>query len=180
MRQTLEAIRQLEQMVLGATGLTGSVLRYGSFYGPGTSLGQSGEMTEMVRGGKFPIVGDGAGIWSFIHIDDAAQATRLAIERGPAGVFNIVDDEPAEVATWLPDLARALGAQPPRHVPAWLGKLLIGEAAFVMMTQACGSSNALAKQALGWRPAYTSWRDGFRRGLPAATPILRAHHSSGS
>lgn len=169
MRRTLDAIRQLEQMVPGASGLTGIVLQYGSFYGHGTSIGEGGDIYEMVRKRRFPIVGDGAGVWSFIHIDDAAQATGLALGEVPAGIYNIVDDEPAEVSVWLPELARAIGAKPPYHLPAWIGRLVIGDAGLSMMTEARGSSNAKAKRVLGWRPSYASWRDGFRRGLSGRT-----------
>ncbi|MGI8743302.1 MAG: NAD-dependent epimerase/dehydratase family protein [Bryobacteraceae bacterium] len=165
MQQSLQAIRQLEAMVSGASDVTGIVLRYGSFYGPGTSLGPAGEIVELVRQRKFPIVGGGAGVWSFIHIDDASSATRIAIEGGPAGIYNIVDDEPAEVSVWLPDLARVLGAKPPRHLPAWLGRLVIGETVVSMMTSVRGSSNSKAKQMLNWQPGYASWRDGFRGGF---------------
>jgi len=165
MRNTLDAIRKLEDMVLGAEGLTGIILRYGSFYGPGTSICEGCDIVEIVRKRQFPVVGGGTGVWSFIHIDDAAQATRLALEHGPAGKYNIVDDDPAEVATWLPALAQAVGAKPPMHVPAWLGRLLIGEAGVSIMTRIRGSSNAKAKSALGWQPVYASWRNGFRKVL---------------
>jgi 2-alkyl-3-oxoalkanoate reductase len=167
MRRTLDAIRQLETMVSSASHMTGIVLRYGSFYGPGTLLAPGGDVVEAVRQRKFPVIGDGAGVWSFIHVDDAANATRLAIERGASGIYNIVDDEPAEVSAWLPDLARAIGAKPPYHLPAWLGRLVIGEAGISMMTKVRGSSNAKAKLALNWQPGYASWRDGFRRGFSA-------------
>lgn len=165
MRRSLDAIRALETMVRGSPHVTGIVLRYGGLYGPGTSLGAHGELTELVRKRRFPIVGDGAGVWSFLHIDDAAVATALAIQRGVPGVFNIVDDEPAEVRTWLPDLARAIGARPPRHVPSWMGRLLIGDAGLFLMTRGSGSSNERARRVLGWRPRYESWRRGFREGL---------------
>jgi nucleoside-diphosphate-sugar epimerase len=165
MAEILNSIRQLEQMVSSAAGLTGIVLRYGSFYGPGTSMGEGGGVIETVRRRKFPLFGDGAGVWSFIHIDDAANATRIAIENGEAGTYNIVDNEPAEVSTWLPDLAQALGAKPPLRLPAWLGWLMIGDAGLYLMTKARGSSNAKAKRVLGWQPFYSSWRDGFRHGL---------------
>jgi 2-alkyl-3-oxoalkanoate reductase len=165
MTQTLEAIRRLESMVAGAPDIVGIVLRYGSFYGPGTSLATDGDIVEMVRGRKFPLIGSGAGVWSFIHIDDAAEATRLAVQRGPAGVYNIVDDEPAEAAVWLPELARVIGARPPLHVPVWLGRLAAGDVVVSMMTKVRGSSNEKAKRVLGWRPAYASWREGFRVGL---------------
>jgi 2-alkyl-3-oxoalkanoate reductase len=168
MRQTLAAIFHLEAAVLGASGLEGVVLRYGGFYGPGTSLDEGGVYLETVRRRRFPIVGSGAGVWSFIHIDDAAAATVLAIERAAPGVYNIVDDEPAPVTEWLPALAAAVGAKPPRHVPTWVGRLLGGEAVVLMMTQVRGASNAKAKRELGWQPHYPSWRVGFRSlGTPA-------------
>jgi nucleoside-diphosphate-sugar epimerase len=161
MRRTLEAIRHLEGAVTGAEWTTGIVLRYGGFYGPGTSLAPGGEVTEMVRKRKFPVVGDGAGVWSFVHIEDAAEATVAALDRGVRGIYNIVDDEPAPVAEWLPAVARGLGAKPPRHVPRWAGRLLAGEAAAVMMTEVRGASNAKAKRELDWRPAHPSWRQGL-------------------
>jgi nucleoside-diphosphate-sugar epimerase len=110
-------------------------------------------------------MGDGGGGWAFAHIDDAASATRAAIERGAPGVYNIVDDEPAPVARWLPELARVLGAKPPRRVPVWLGRLAAGEVGVSMMTQIRGTSNAKAKRELGWTPRYPSFREGFRDGL---------------
>src|SRR5713226_9090379 len=170
MRLTLAAIRQLEALVAHASEPSGIVLRYGSFYGPGTSIALDGPIVQMVRQRKFPIVGGGGGVWSFVHIEDAASATRLAIEHGPAGIFNIVDDEPAEVAVWLPELARAVGGRPPYHLPAWLGRIMIGESGVSMMTQVRGSSNAKAKQALGWHPHFPTWREGFREGLSASQP----------
>ena len=165
MAKTVDAIRWLEDRVTGAVGLTGIVLRYGALYGPGTSLGHDGFLTEMVRRRRFPIFGDGAGVWSFVHIDDAAAATQLALERGAPGVYNIVDDEPAEVSIWLPELASILGAKPPFHLPAWLGRMLIGEAGMLLMTDLRGASNAKGKRALRWSPSYASWRDGFRHEL---------------
>jgi nucleoside-diphosphate-sugar epimerase len=165
MIRTLDAIRQLEAMVTGASGIAGTVLRYGSFYGPGTSIGPGGDIVELVQQRKFPIIGDGGGVWSFIHIDDAAAATVLALEGELAGTYNIVDDEPAEVHVWLPDLAQAIGAKPPYHLPVWLGRLLIGEAGISVMTKVRGSSNAKAKRDLAWQPVYATWRDGFRRGF---------------
>ena len=161
MRQTLEAIRHLEAAVVGAGWTEGVVLRYGGFYGPGTSLAPDGEHVEQVRRRKFPIVGNGGGVWSFVHIEDAAEATVAAVERGRRGIYNVVDDEPAPVSAWLPELAAAAGARPPRRVPRWLGRLLAGEAAAVMMTEVRGASNAKAKQQLGWQPRLRSWRDGF-------------------
>ena len=158
-RETLAAIRELESIVTRASGI---VLRYGSFYGPGTSLGPDGELTAMVRKRRFPIVGSGAGVWSFLHVDDAARATQHAIEGTATGLFNVVDDEPAEVSLWLPALAAALGAKPPRHLPAWLGRLVLGEVGAAMMTKGRGSSNARARRVLGWQPRFASWRDGFQ------------------
>jgi nucleoside-diphosphate-sugar epimerase len=165
MRRTLEAIRHVERVVPEAAGIEGIVLRYGSFYGPGTAIAPRGEIVEAVRRRQFPVVGSGAGVWSFVHIDDVALATAIAMEGVPSGIYNIVDDEPAEVATWLPELARVIGAKPPRRVPAWLGRFVIGEAGVLMMTNSRGSSNAKARRVFNWRPAYPSWRDGFRREL---------------
>lgn len=164
-RQSIAAIKHVETVVPAASGLTGVVLRYGGFYGPGTSLGVGGEIVEMVRKRRFPIVGDGAGVWSFIHIRDAATATLAALDHGDAGVYNVVDDEPAPVRDWLPTLAEALGARPPRHVPAWLARFVIGATGVRMMTESRGSSNAKAKKVLDWQPAYATWREGFRTGL---------------
>jgi nucleoside-diphosphate-sugar epimerase len=161
MRETLAAIRHVEQAVLDATWTEGIVLRYGAFYGPGTNMAPGGEMFETVRSRKFPLVGSGAGVWSFVHIADAADATVAAIERGHRGVYNVVDDDPAPVAVWLPALARTLGARKPMHIPRFIGRLFAGQAGVVMMTEARGASNAKAKRELAWRPAHPSWRDGF-------------------
>jgi nucleoside-diphosphate-sugar epimerase len=119
----------------------------------------------MVRQRKFPLVGNGGGVWSFIHVADAADATVAAIEHGRRGVYNVVDDDPAPVREWLPVLASALDAQPPRRIPRWLGRLLAGETATVMMTEVKGASNEKAKRELGWKPRYASWREGFAQGL---------------
>jgi 2-alkyl-3-oxoalkanoate reductase len=161
-RQTLAAIERLEATVLGAGG---TVLRYGAFYGPGTSMSQGGDVAEMIRKRKFPIAGSGNGIWSFTHIDDVAAATVAALDGDARGLYNVVDDEPAAVSVWLPDLSAALGGKPPRHVPAWLGRLFVGEHGMNMMESTRGASNAKAKRELGWTPIWPSWRDGFRRGL---------------
>lgn len=163
MLQTQSAIRELESKVLAARNLQGIVLRYGSFYGPGTSISSNGDLVEMVRQRKMPIVGRGGGVWSFIHIDDVAAATALAVESGPSGIYNIVDNDPAPVCVWLPELARILGARPPRTVPAWIARFLIGESGVFMMTKIRGSSNDKAKRQLAWAPVYGSWREGFRR-----------------
>ncbi|MFN2556349.1 MAG: NAD-dependent epimerase/dehydratase family protein [Nitriliruptorales bacterium] len=132
---------------------------------PATSIGEGGPHWELVRRRRFPIVGKGTGVWSFIHVDDAASATLAAMTRGSGGVYNIVDDEPAAVAAWLPALAAAVGAPPPLRVPTWLARLAVGEAGVSLMTQVRCASNAKAKHALDWEPAYPSWREGFRRRL---------------
>ena len=159
-RATLEAIRSLEEAVTSAP-LDGIVLRYGNLYGPGASAA----MVEIVRGRKMPIVGNGAAVWSWLHVDDAAAATIVAVEGAQCGIFNIVDDEPAAVSEWLPYLAEAVGARRPMRVPAWLAKFAIGDAGVRMMTEGRGSSNEKAKRELGWRPVWSSWREGFRHGL---------------
>jgi len=164
MRETLVAIRHLEEAVLGAEWTEGIVLRYGVFYGPGTSLAPGAEQFELVRKRKFPLVGDGGGVWSFIHVADAAEATVAAVERGTRGVYNVVDDDPAPVAEWLPALAQELGAKRPMRVPRFVGRLFAGEAGAVMMTEVRGASNAKAKRELAWRPAHPSWRQGFAAG----------------
>jgi 2-alkyl-3-oxoalkanoate reductase len=163
----LGAIRHLEDAVTEARWAEGIVLRYGGFYGPGTSFSvrPDGEHVALIRQRKFPIVGDGGGVWSFIHVEDAAAATVAAIERGERGVYNVVDDEPARVAEWLPAAARTLGAKPPRRLPRWVGRLAAGEAATVMMTEVRGASNEKAKRELGWSLRYPSWRQGFANGL---------------
>ena len=165
MTRTLDAIRELERLVSTAAPMTGMIVRYGSLYGPGTSLSHDGEIVGMVRNRKFPLVGDGAGVWSFIHVDDAARATQLALERVAPGPYNIVDDEPAEVAVWLPELARLAGAKPPYRLPTWIARFVVGDAGVSLMTQIRGASNAKAKRELDWRLEYPSWRDGFRRAL---------------
>jgi nucleoside-diphosphate-sugar epimerase len=162
-RESLAAIRHLERVVPAAAPMQGIVLRYGSFYGPGAS----DEFVEMIRKRRVPVIGDGVGIWSFLHIHDAAAATIAALDRGEPGVYNVVDDEPASVAEWLPFLAQTVGAKPPLRVPTWLGRLAAGEVGVSMMTQIRGSSNAKAKRQLGWEPAWPSWRQGFRGGLRA-------------
>ena len=155
--KTLAAIRHVEEAVPRAVP-EGIVLRYGSFYGPGASQ----IMLDVLRKRQMPVVGGGAGIWSFIEITDAAAATAAAVERGASGLYNIVDDDPAPVAEWLPYLAEVAGAKPPLHVPSWLGGLLAGEFVVEQMTSVRGSSNAKARKELGWEPRYASWREGFR------------------
>jgi 2-alkyl-3-oxoalkanoate reductase len=166
-RESLSAIRHLERAVLGADDLEGVVLRYTSLYGPGTALADDGEIVRLVRKRQFPLIGDGLGIWSFVHVDDAAGATVAAVERGEPGIYNVADDEPAPTAEWLPELARIVGAPSPRHVPVWLGRLLGGEAVASMFTRIRGAANDKAKRDLGWAPRYASWREGFRDGLSA-------------
>jgi nucleoside-diphosphate-sugar epimerase len=161
MGANVAVMRQLEEAVLGARWTEGIVLRYGWFYGPGTSLAPGEQQFEMIRKRTFPVVGDGGGVWSFIHVADAAEATVAAIERGTRGVYNVVDDDPAPVAEWLPALARELGAKKPMRVPRFIGRLFAGEAGVVMMTELRGASNAKAKRELVWRPAHPSWRQGF-------------------
>ena len=168
MRRTLEGLIRQEDLVRSAP-LDGVVLRYGSFYGPGAS----DELVEMVRRRRLPLVGDGAGVWSWIHVADAAAATVAAVESSATGAFNVCDDEPAPVAVWLPYLAEAIGAKPPRTIPVWLARLVAGDAVVAMMTRARGASNAKAKQELGWEPRWASWRQGFRDGLrEAGSPAL--------
>jgi nucleoside-diphosphate-sugar epimerase len=166
-RTTLEAIRHLERAVTSAAWTEGLVLRYGGFYGPGTSMGlePEGEHVQAIRRRRFPVVGDGGGVWSFIHVDDAARATLAAVERGAPGIYQVVDDEPAPVSVWLPIAADTLGAKPPRRMPRWLGRLVGGELVTVMMTELRGASNAKAKRELDWQPRWASWREGFASGL---------------
>ena len=160
-RGVVSAIRYAEQAVLGAEWTEGIVLRYGGFYGPGTSIEPGSDQVEAIRKRKFPLVGDSQGVWSFIHIGDAADATVAALDHGTRGVYNVVDDEPARVAEWLPALAREIGAKPPRRVPPFLARMIAGELAVVMMTELRGASNAKAKRELGWQPAHPTWRNGF-------------------
>jgi nucleoside-diphosphate-sugar epimerase len=157
----------LERAVTTIEWGEGLALRYGGFYGPGTgiSLAPDAVMAAPIRKRRFPIVGDGGGVFSHIHIEDAAAATAVAVERGRPGVYNVVDDEPAPVREWLPVLASVLGAKPPRRVPRWVGRLAAGEMATVMMTEVRGASNEKARRELGWQPRYASWRQGFAQGL---------------
>jgi nucleoside-diphosphate-sugar epimerase len=164
-REVVAAIAYVERTVPAAHGMEGLVLRYGGFYGPGTAFGAGGGMLQQVRQRRVPVIGAGTGVWSFLHIDDAAAATVAAVERGRPGVYNIADEDPAQVSVWLPELARILGAKPPRRIPSWLARLLIGEHGVAVMTTARGLSNAKAKRNLGWQPHWATWREGFRRGL---------------
>jgi 2-alkyl-3-oxoalkanoate reductase len=169
LRTLLDALRYLEDAVTGIDWGDGIVLRYGGFYGPGTSVSADpqSDFTVPIRKRRFPIVGSGNGVWSFIHIEDAATATVAAVEHGRPGIYEVTDDEPAPVREWLPALAQAVHAKPPRHVPRWLGRLLAGETAAVMMTDVHGAANGndKAKRELGWQPHYASWRQGFAHGL---------------
>jgi nucleoside-diphosphate-sugar epimerase len=162
MSSMIAAIEHLENAVLGAAWTEGVVLRYGAFYGPGTSMAPGSEQFEMIRKRRFPVVGDGGGVWSFVHIADAAEATVAAVENGGHGIYNIVDDEPAPVAEWLPELAAMLGAKKPMRVPRFIGRLAAGQAGVVLMTELRGASNGKAKRDLGWHPAHSTWRQGIQ------------------
>jgi nucleoside-diphosphate-sugar epimerase len=175
MRPTLAAIRRLEETLAAAQDLEGIALRYGLFYGPGSALGADGAFADMVRARKLPLIGKGTGVWSFIHVDDAASAVVAALSEGAPGVYNIVDDDPAPVSAWLPALASALGARPPRRVPAWLARMAAGEAGVYLFTRPTGRSNAKAARELGWRPSWPTWREGFVAGLGD----LRGQRTSG-
>lgn len=161
-QRTLAAIRHLEEATTRADGLEGIVVRFGLLYGPGTALGPGGEMLEMIRKRKMPIVGGGAGVFSLVHVADAAGGTVAAMERGRTGIYNIVDDEPAPVSTWLPYLADLLGTKSPQKVPAWLVKPMLGELGVNIMTSGRGASNAKARRELEWELTYPTWREGFR------------------
>jgi nucleoside-diphosphate-sugar epimerase len=160
-----QATGAMETMTTEAPGPDGLVLRYGQFYGPGTYYARDGSIAREVGRRRFPIVGDGAGMFSFVHLDDAAAATVLALDRGPAGIYNVCDDEPAPLREWLPLFAQTLGAKPPRRVPRWLARLVAGPIAVASTTELRGASNAKAKRELGWSPRYPSWRQGFGAAL---------------
>jgi nucleoside-diphosphate-sugar epimerase len=166
-REAAAAIFHLEEAVLDAGWTEGIVLRYGAFYGPGTGFAPGGDMHEMIRKRRFPLVGDGGGVWSFIHIADAAEATVAAVEHGGRGVYNVVDDDPAPVAEWLPALTRMLSGKKPKRVPRFVVWLAAGKFGVLMMTEARGASNAKAKRELGWSPAHPSWREGFATARPS-------------
>jgi 2-alkyl-3-oxoalkanoate reductase len=161
-KRSAEAMQALERTVLGAGGM---VLRYGYFYGPGSAMSRSGSIGQDLARRRLPIVGRGQGVWSLIHVDDAARATIAALTRGQSGPYNIVDDEPAAVAQWLPALADVLGAPRPLRVPVMIARPLAGAYGVASMTRAQGASNELAKRELGWQPEYPSWREGFRTAL---------------
>ena len=161
----VEALRALERSTLGTTGIDGVVLRYGFFYGPGTYYAPGGGTAKRVMKRRFPVVGKGTGVFSFIHVDDAASATVAALEGGSEGVYNVVDDEPAPLREWLPEYAEALGAKKPRRVPVWLARLVAGREAAGFAAEMRGATNEKAKRELGWSPTYSSWREGFREAL---------------
>lgn len=161
LRTTLDAIRRLETTVVAADGVSGVILRYGGFYGRHTHLGRGGSMAEQVRRRRVPLIGDGAGVWSFCHIADVAGATVKAVEGEATGVFNVVDDDPAPVATWLPFLAKTMGAPPPRRLPMWIARLIVPEHLRVIMTEVRGGSNELFRRTFDWTPMYPTWRQGF-------------------
>jgi nucleoside-diphosphate-sugar epimerase len=167
LRRTLEAIRYLESRTTGAFEGEGVVLRYGVFYGSETGM-LDRSMIDQLRRRRVPLIGEANGWWSFVHVDDAAAATAIVVERGAPGIYNIVDDEPAPVCEWLPALAAMVGAKPPLRVPKWLGRLIAGEHVVMMMTETRAGSNAKAKQVLSWRLAYPSWRQGFAAALAQA------------
>ena len=158
-RSTLDAIRHLECAVSTSAAPAGVVLRYGAFYGPNTGMFEATQIAQICKR-RVPLIGDGGAWWSFLHIDDAAEATALAVNQG-SGVYNIADDDPAPVREWLPATAAILGAKPPFHIPAWLARTAAGEHLVVMMTESRAGSNAKAKRELGWRPRHASWRQGF-------------------
>jgi 2-alkyl-3-oxoalkanoate reductase len=162
-RKTLAAIRYLEEAIRKTQDMEALALRYGFFYGPGTTFAKDSPTLGLIRRRRFPVVGSGAGVWSFLHVEDAGLATALAVTKGTPGIYNIVDDDPAPVSTWLPFLAEIQWAKPPLKVPVWLGKAAIGEGGVSMMTMVRGGSNAKAKRELGWKLVYPSWRDGFAK-----------------
>jgi nucleoside-diphosphate-sugar epimerase len=167
LRPGLDAIRHLEDAVTGIGWAEGLVLRYGAFYGPGTGISADPEalLTKAIRKRRFPIIGNGGGVWSFVHIEDAAGATVAAVHNGGPGIYNVVDDEPAPVHEWLPFLANQVGAKKPMRIPRFVGRVLGGEAPVLMMTEIRGGSNAKAKRVLGWQPRWSTWRIGFAKGL---------------
>ena len=161
----VRALHEMEELVLGAEGLEGVVLRYGFFYGPGTYYADDGTTTSDVRRRRMPVVGKGTGLFSFIHVDDAADATVAAVERGAPGIYNIADDEPAPMRDWLPVFAEAAGAGKPFRVPVWLARFVGGREVPIFAQELRGASNEKAKRELGWQPAHPSWRTGFREAL---------------
>lgn len=173
-RRSYAAIRHLEEATLASGGGRGLVLRYGYFYGPHTSLALEGVFADEVRKRRLPVVGNGAGVWSFVHVEDAASATVAAVESGAAGIFNVCDDEPVAARDWIPAFAAAVGAKPPRHVPAWVARPLAGEVGVFTMTRMRGMSNAAARAAFAWEPLFPSYREGFATGLAVPRARLRS------
>jgi 2-alkyl-3-oxoalkanoate reductase len=163
--RTVEALHVLEDAVTKTEGLEGIVLRYGFFYGPGSSYARDGSQAQAVSRRRFPVVGRGSGVFSFIHVDDAAAATVAAVEQGAPGIYNVVDDEPAPLREWLPVYAEALGAKKPWRVPKFIARMAAGPYGTMLATELRGASNARAKAELGWEPRYPSWRQGFREAL---------------
>ena len=163
----LRILMQMERTVTTAEDLEGLVLRYGFFYGPGTHYGEDGAFASDVRRRRLPVVGAGTGVSSFIHVDDAADATVAAVSRGASGIYNITDDEPAPMREWVPVYAAAAGAKPPRRVPVWLARLVAGRPVAAFALELRGASNEKAKRELGWEPAHPSWRTGFAETLAA-------------
>ena len=163
--EQLRGTYEMERQVTEAERMEGLVLRYGFFYGPGTWYARGTGLAKRFEKRQFPVVGDGAGTFSFVHVDDAASATVAALERGSSGIYNVVDDEPAPGHQWMPAFAEAVGGKPPRRVPVWLARLVAGKRNAMMATVMRGASNEKAKREIGWQPRYPSWRQGFREGL---------------
>lgn len=163
--EAADALEDLERQVRTATGIEGVVMRFGWFYGPGTHFAADGFQAEEIRKRRMPIVGDGRGTFSFVHVEDAAAATVAALDHGQAGTYNVVDDEPAPMRDWVPVYAEAIGARRPLRVPLWLAKLIAGRAVAANVASLRGASNTKAKRELDWQPRYSSWRQGFREAL---------------
>jgi nucleoside-diphosphate-sugar epimerase len=163
--RSVAALRELDTAVTETEGIEGLVLRYGFFYGPGSGYASDGYWADQVRKRRFPIVGGGGGIFSYIHVDDAAAATVAAVERGAPGIYNVVDDDPAAVRVWLPAYAEAIGAKKPRRVPVFIARFVAGKYVVMLATELRGASNEKAKRELGWTPRFASWREGFEEGL---------------
>lgn len=164
-RSMMAAVQDLERVVTTASGVEGVVLRYGALYGPGTWFAKDGDMINQIRRRRVPVVGSGNGVTSFLHVRDAARATVRALDAGPPGAYNVVDDDPVTYRELLPALAGMVGAKPPLHVPAWLVRAIAGSVAVATLTEQRGASNAKAKRELGWQPGYASWRQGFAEEL---------------
>jgi nucleoside-diphosphate-sugar epimerase len=163
--RTAHVYVEMERRIVEARELEGLVLRCGFWYGPGTTFASNGYTAREVRRRRFPVIGDGAGLFSFVHVDDVVDATIAAVHRGEPGPYNVCDDDPAPMREWLPIYAEALAALPPRRIPAWLGRIIAGRFLVVQATRMRGASNEKAKRELGWKPRYASWREGFRAAL---------------